>query len=476
MSTQHEKLHIALFPWLAFGHLIPNLELAKLLAQKGHVVTFISTPRNILRLPKLPPHLSPNINFLKLPLPQVPNLPDDAEATSDVPYNVVQYLKLAYDTLQQPVTCFLESSNPDWIFYDFVPYWVGSIASKLGIKSAYFSIFNASLLGFLGPAPVLMGQESVRTKPEDFTIKPSWVPFSSTVAWRYFEIMKISDGIKHNDSGVSDLYRFGASIENCDIVVIRSCSEFEPEWLRVLEEIHRKPILPVGQLPNTNQNSDAEDKNDMWRLIKDWLDQKDKGTVVYVAFGSEAKPSQAEVNEIALGLEKSELPFCWALRTRRGPTDTEVLSLPEGFEERTKGRGLVCTGWAPQLNILGHDSVGGFLTHSGWSSVVEAVQEEKPLVLLTFLADQGINARVLEEKKMGYSIPRDERDGSFTSDSVANSLRLVMVQPQGRVYRENIKEMKDLLVNKERQDRSVDGLLDYLKAHRKSGTHNMTCY
>ncbi|XP_028802798.1 UDP-glycosyltransferase 91A1-like [Neltuma alba] len=466
MSSHHEKLHIVLFPWLAFGHLTPNLDLAKLIAQKGHFVTFISTPRNILRLPKLSPDLSANINFLELPLPPVDNLPEDAEATTDVPYNVVQYLKLACDALQQPLTRFLESSTPDWIFYDFVPYWVGSIASKIGIKSAYFSIFNAACLGFLGPAPALMGQDLIRTKPEDYIVKPSWVPFPSTVAWRYFEIMKISDGITDNDSGVSDMYRFGASVANCDIVVIRSCSEFEPEWLQLLEEIHRKPIFPVGQLPNTNQKSEADDDNEMWRRIKGWLDAKQKGTVVYVAFGSEAKPSQEEVNEIALGLEKSELPFFWVLRIRRGLTDPEVLTLPEGFEERTKDRGLVCTGWAPQLKILSHDSVGGFLTHSGWTSVVEAVQEEKPLVLLTFLADQGLNARLLEEKKMAYSIPRDERDGSFTSESLANSLRLVILEPKGRAYREKIKEMKDLFVNKERQDQYLHTLLDYLKDHR----------
>jgi hypothetical protein len=30
-----DELHIAIFPWLAFGHKIPYLELAKLIAQKG---------------------------------------------------------------------------------------------------------------------------------------------------------------------------------------------------------------------------------------------------------------------------------------------------------------------------------------------------------------------------------------------------------------------------------------------------------
>ena len=463
MTANEDKkfLHIVMFPWLALGHFTPFLELAKLIAQKGHQVSFISTPRNIERLPKLPPNLSSLIKYVKLPLPQVDNLPQNAEATIDVPYDVVQYLKKAYDALQQPFAHFLESSNADWIFCDFVPYWVPSVASKHGIKTAFYSIFIAPVLTFWGPAPLLMGIDPNRTKPEDYTVSLPWVPFPSTVAYRYFEIMKIYSGLSENASGVSDMYRFGATIQSCDFVAVRGCTELEPEWFQVLRDIYRKPVLPVGQLPTTE--FDGGDDTDAWRWMKEWLDKQARGSVVYVAFGSESKPSEEEVKEIALGLEKSELPFFWALRVRHGPSDAVVMRLPEGFEERTRGRGVVCTGWAPQVKILGHESVGGFLTHSGWTSVVEAVQNEKPLVLLTFFADQGTNARVLEERKMGYSVPRDELDGSFTSDSVADSVRVVVVEDEGRVYREKIKEVKDLFVNNERQERYIDDLLCFLR-------------
>ncbi|XP_027367323.1 UDP-glycosyltransferase 91A1-like [Abrus precatorius] len=461
MAEDMKKLHIVMLPWLAFGHMIPNLELAKLIAQKGHRVSFVSTPRNIKRLPKLSPNLAIFIKYVKLPLPKVENLPENAEATTDIPYDLVPFLKKAYDALQEPLTRFLESSNADSIFYDFVPFWVGSVASKLGIRSVFYSIYTAPALGFMGPAELLTGNDPIRKTPEDFTVHPPWVPFPTTVAFRLFEIMRIFDIVSVNSSGVSDMKRLSLCIQNCDVVVVRGCTKFEPEWFQVLENIYQKLVLPVGQLPSTGFDDD-DDENDTWRWMKDWLDKQARGSVVYVAFGSEAKPSQEEVTEIALGLEKSKLPFFWALRLQRGPWDPHVLRLPEGFEERTQGRGVVCTTWAPQLKILDHVAVGGFLSHAGWTSVVEAVQTEKPLVLLTFLADQGLNARVLEEKKMGYTVPRNERDGSFTSDSVADSVRMVMVEEEGRIYRENIKEMKDLFVSKERQERYIDELLHYL--------------
>ncbi|KAG5226161.1 UDP-glycosyltransferase 91A [Salix suchowensis] len=213
--------------------------------------------------------------------------------------------------------------------------------------------------------------------------------------------------------------------QRCDMIAVRSCMEFEPEWLHLLEEIHGKP------------------ENQTWRSMKDWLDKKKKGSVVYIAFGSEAKPSQVELTEIALGLELSGLPFIWVLRKHRGSVDTESIELPEGFEKRTRAQDLVCTCWAPQLKILARDSVGGFLTHSGWSSVVGALQHARALILLTFLADQGINARVLEEKKMG----------------------LVMEMEEGKVYRDKAKEMRPLFADKDQQDKYVEKLLDHLRSH-----------
>ena len=460
IRDEEKSLHIVMFTWLAFGHMIPYLELAKLIAQKGHQVSYVSTTRNIQRLPKLPPNVAPLIKFVSLPLPKVDNLPENAEATTDIPYDVVPYLKNAFDKLEKPFTHFLETSNADCIFHDFAHFWVAPVASQLGIKCAFFSIFTAPLMGFMGPIPVILGDEPGRTKPEDFMVAPPWAPFQTTVAYRYFEIIKTVDILCDKVSGISDVHRYALSIQNSDFILIRGCTEFEPEWFQVIQNIHQKTVLPAGELPNTEFDSGHE--NDSWSWMKEWLDKQPNGTVVYVAFGSEAKPSQEEVNEIALGLEKSKLPFFWVLKVRRGPTDEVVLQLPEGFEERTKGRGVVCIDWVPQMKILGHIAVGGFLTHAGWTSVVEAVQNEKPLVLLTYLADQGINARVLEEKKMGYSVPRDERDGSFTSDSVAHSIRLVVVEEEGMIYRENIKNMKDLFVNIERQDKYVNNLLSHL--------------
>ncbi|CAN4126797.1 unnamed protein product [Withania somnifera] len=376
-------------------------------------------------------------------MPRLEKLPENAEATIDVPYEKVKYLKIAQDGLQEPITKFLEDSRPDIILFDFATYWVPSVASKFNIPTAYFSIFIAALLGFLGPVPGSNHDYEIRKTPEEYTVPPKWVSFETTVAWKLFEVSRIFEASKNGDEeNIADISRYYKSVENCDFLLVRSCSEFEQEWLKVIGDVHQKPVFPVGQLPTTTYEDDST-KIHTWREIEQWLDKQEKEKVIYVAFGSEAKPSQNELTELSLGLELSGLPFFWE-------------------------RGIVCTSWAPQLKILGHDSIGGFLTHSGWSSVVEAIQFEKPLILLTFLADQGINARLLEEKRMAYSIPRNDRDGSFTRESIAESVSLVLFEEEGEIYRKKAKEMKHLFCDKKRQDNYVDNLLNYLQNYKKS--------
>ena len=69
MEEAGGQLEVVMFPWLAFGHMIPFLELSKRLAARGHAVAFVSTPRNLARLPPVPPHLSGRLRFVPLPLP-----------------------------------------------------------------------------------------------------------------------------------------------------------------------------------------------------------------------------------------------------------------------------------------------------------------------------------------------------------------------------------------------------------------------
>ncbi|CDY67034.1 BnaCnng53280D [Brassica napus] len=418
MERGEGAMHVAMFPWLAMGHLLPFFRMSKLLAQKGHKVSFISTPRNIERLPNLPSSLSSFITFVSFPLQPS--------------------LKSAFDLLQKPLTEFLQEESPDWVIYDYAAHWLPPVAAELGISKAFFSIFNAASLCFLGPPSLLL--EGVRSTPEDFTVVPPWIPFQSNMAY--------------HTNGVSDSARFGYSISESDAVFVHTSTGFEPEWLGLLKDLYRKPVFPTGFLPTDTEDEVEGDKT--WVGIKKWLDKQSINSVVYVALGTEASLPPAEFTELAHGLEKSEVPFFWVIRN-----ESQIL---DGYVERVAGRGMVNVGWVPQVKILSHSSVGGFLTHCGWNSLVEGLGFGRVPILFPVLNEQGLNTRLLEGKGLGVEIPRDEEKGSFDSDSVAHSVRLAMVDDAGESIRAKTKLMMGLFGNMDENSRYVDELIGYMRS------------
>ncbi|KAL3834050.1 hypothetical protein ACJIZ3_008786 [Penstemon smallii] len=459
-------LHVVMFPWLAIGHIKPFFRLSKSLAKKGHKISFISTPRNLSRIIKIPQNLTHLINLVPIPLPEVPNLPPDAESSMDVPHVKQQLLKVALDLLEPFIRSFLENvrPKPDWIVYDYASHWLPQIAIEIGISRGFFSLFTAAFMAFLGPPSIILIQKGGRSTAEDYTVVPDWIPFPSKMTFRLHEmtknIEKDADGNDY-DSGTSDITRFGLSIEGSDIVIFRSCIEFEPEWFDLLiNQIYKKPVVPVGVLPISMDDDELllESNENSWLEIRDWLDKQNHSSVVYVALGTEAILSKEEAQTLALGLEKCGLPFFWVLNR-----NSLLEMLPDGFRNRVKERGIIYTKWAPQIKILSHPAVEGFLTHCGWNSITEALGFGRVLIMFPMMNDQGLNCRLLEDKKLGVEIPRNEKTGSFTSDSVAELVRLAMVGEEGKIMRDNAKDMKGLFGdNNERSNNYIDYLIHYM--------------
>ncbi|XP_073286982.1 UDP-glycosyltransferase 91C1-like [Primulina huaijiensis] len=460
------KLHIVMFPWLAFGHIIPFLELSEAIARKGHKISFISTPRNIDRLPKLRPNVASSITFVKIPLPLVEGLPENAEATMDIGNEDVDFLKIAHDLMEPAVARFLTNSRADAVVYDFSAHWLPPIAIDLGISRVMFWIFQAWILAWVGKAEGFINGFEGRRRPEEFMIAPEWVTFHTKVAWKYHEAKEILSLREPNGSGFSDGYRAGVALLKSDAIIMRHCNEFDTEWFNLLPNLYPQEVIPIGFLPPHVQETKQDDSETSWISIKEWLDKQTKGSVLYIAFGTEVTPKQDQLDELAHGLELSQVPFLWVFRRPALSRRDDKIHLPEGFEERVKGRGVVWIDWAPQVKILKHDSVGAFLTHCGTTSTFEALMYGLPLVMLPLLADLWMNARILEEKQIGMEIQRNDEDGSFTRDSVAQCIRMVMVEDVGQKFRDKAKEASAVLGEREIHDGYLDKFTEYLLMHK----------
>ncbi|XP_043718599.1 putative UDP-rhamnose:rhamnosyltransferase 1 isoform X2 [Telopea speciosissima] len=457
-----------MLPYLAFGHMIPFLHLSTALANSGIRVSYIISPENTKKLPSIPPHLSPLIQMVQLPLPHVDGLPDGAEANVDISMDQIPYLKIAYDLWKQPIMHFIEHNTPDWIIHDFAPYWISDIAREFNIPHILFSIFPASVYSFFGPPEYLAEPSKYWTSPERLSSPPEWITFPSTVAFPSYEAPYVLAGFfGTNASGVSDSKRIATCISSCKAVAIRSCKEYEGQHLDLLETLFRKTIIPVGLLPpavpeRRKSGGGGAGGEEEWEATFKWLDERKPNSVVFVGFGSESKLGKEEVYEIAHGLELSGLHFLWILRKPMWAVDDND-ALPLGFKTRTESKGKVCMGWAPQVEILSHQSIGGTLFHSGWSSIVETLQFGHTLVVLPLVIDQSLNAALLVEKVVAVAVERDSKNGSFKRESIARALKKAMVDVEGERVRVRAREMKKIFGDIDLNQDYIDGFVRYLK-------------
>ncbi|CAL5089214.1 unnamed protein product [Urochloa decumbens] len=462
-------LHVVVFPWLAFGHIIPFLELSEQLAKRGHLVTFVSAPRNLARLRPVHPELKPRIRLAPLPLPAVEGLPAGAESTADVPPEKVELLKVAFDGLAASFAAFLADAcaggeageghdrKPDWIILDFAQHWLPAIADKHKVPA------------FLGTKE--LNAAHPRSSAEDFTVPPPWIPSPSCIAFRGHEAEWFARAWDPNASGVSDISRILDTTHLCPLLICRCSHEVDGPLCSLLADLHRKPVLPSGHLAPYAAaraagvaGSGADDDEETASLMR-WLDAQPARSVLYVAFGSEAPLSPEQVAALALGLELAGVRFVWALRR---PVGEDPPELPDGFERRVSGRGVVRVGWVPQVRVLAHAAVGGFFTHAGMSSLVESFLFGHPIVMLPLFADQGLTARLMAERRVGVEVPwRVGGGAAFASQDVAAAVQRVMVEEEeGEVFRRNAEELKEVLWDTARQERYIDDLVEQLLQRR----------
>ncbi|KAK8459247.1 hypothetical protein SEVIR_2G109750v4 [Setaria viridis] len=297
---------------------------------------------------------------------------------------------------------------------------------------------------------------------------PPWVPFPSTLSYRRHEAEAIAAAFRPNASGVSDVDRlWQLHHPSCRLVVHRSCPEAEPRLFPLLNDLFAKPVVPAGLLLPGDDIADGGD--DAPAAMLRWLDEQPRRSLVYVALGSEAPVTAGHVRELARGLELSGARFLWALRAPPASGGHSAAALlPDGFERRVAGRGVVCTGWVPQVRVLAHAAVGAFLTHCGWGSTVESLfRFGHPLVMLPFVADQGLIARALTARGAGVEVPRDDADGSFRGEDVAAAVRRVMMgEEEGVEMARKARGLREVVGDRVRQEQYVDELVELLKRYK----------
>ncbi|KAF3559194.1 hypothetical protein F2Q69_00011581 [Brassica cretica] len=153
--------------------------------------------------------------------------------------------------------------------------------------------------------------------------------------------------------------------------------------------------------------------------------------------------------EITAGLEASGASFIWVVRKSTGDYDKEEW-LPKGFEDRTKEKGMVIRGWAPQVLILEHQATGGFMTHCGWNLLLEGVAAGLPMVTWPIGAEQFYNEKLVTQVlRTGVSVGatkhvRNMGDEIISREKVEKAVREVLAWGEEEERRIRIKKLAEM--------------------------------
>ncbi|KAF7074618.1 hypothetical protein CFC21_079463 [Triticum aestivum] len=385
-------LRVFFLPFFARGHLIPMTDLAcRMAAARPAEVeaTMVVTPANATLIATTVTRAvdaGHAVRLLRYPFPDV-GLESGVECLGTVAQHDAWRVFRAVD-LSQPIhEKLLLEHRPDAVVADVPFWWVTDIAAKIGVPRLTFhpvGIFAQLAMnnlyairsdiirdGVAAPSVIVPGMPG-----KEIAIPPSELP--------EFLLQDAVLSMEWDNIKAAQLAGFG--------VIVNTFADLEKPYCDEYRRVDARRAYFVGpvSLPLDSAVHRGGDGN---VDCLEWLSTKPSRSVVYACFGSWACFSTRQIRELALGLEASNKPFLWVVRSE----DSDGLWAPEGWEQRVADRGMVVRGWAPQLAVLAHPSVGAFLTHCGWNSVLEAASAGLPVLTWPLVFEQFINERLVTE-------------------------------------------------------------------------------
>ncbi|KAJ0258926.1 hypothetical protein HA466_0076420 [Hirschfeldia incana] len=395
-------LHFVLFPFMAQGHMIPMVDIARLLAQRGVTISIVTTPHNASRFKNVLNRAIQSglpINLVQVKFPSQESGSPQRHENVDLLDSSVPLASFftEINMLEKPVEKLLKEiqPRPNCIIADMCLPFTNRIAKNFGIPKIIFhgmGCFNLLCLHIMRQNYEFW--ESIDSNKEYFTIPsfPDRVEFTKAQLplvtgdgdWK-----EILDGMIDGDNT-----SYG--------VIVNTFEELEQDYFRDYKNVKSGKVWSIGPVSLCNKVGldKAERGNkaaiDQEECIK-WLDSKEEGSVLYACLGSICNVPLAQLKELGLGLEESQRPFIWVIRNWEKYNELDEWISESGFNDRIKERGLLIRGWSPQVLILSHPAVGGFLTHCGWNSTLEGITSGVPLLTWPLFGDQFCNEKLAVE-------------------------------------------------------------------------------
>ncbi|CAD6226234.1 unnamed protein product [Miscanthus lutarioriparius] len=462
-GPQPRARRVLVFPLPFQGHIDPMLHLAGVLHGRGLAVTVLHT-----RFNALDPARHPEFRFVAVP----DGTPADVAATGRIIDIILAMNSAMESSSSAAVTEALASAaladpRAACLFIDANLLAVHRAARKIGLPTLVLRTGSAACLGCFLSYPMLHEKGYLPPRESQLcTPVPELPP------------LRVKDLVysKHSDHELVRrvLARASETVRGCSGLVINTFEALEAAEIgRLRDELADLPvILAAGPLHKLSSNSSRGAGSSLLaqdRSCIEWLDAQRSGSVLYVSFGSLAAMDSSEFLEVAWGLAESGHPFLWVVRPNlvRGCCDDDSVRrrrLPDGVEDAVRaGRGVVVR-WAPQQEVLAHRAVGGFWSHCGWNSTLEAISEGVPMICRPDAVDQMMNTRYVQDVwGVGF-----ELEGELERGKIKDAIRKLMSEREGDEMRERAQELRGkvegCLESSGPSQIAIDKLVNYIQS------------
>ncbi|KAF8751310.1 hypothetical protein HU200_012191 [Digitaria exilis] len=436
--------HIVAVPFPGRGHVNAMMNLSRLLAARGAAVTFVVTEEwlGLLRAStSSPAPLAAGVRLRAIPnvIPSEHGRGADHSGFLDA---VNTEMEAPFERLLDGLD---EGPPPAALVGDAYVPWVIAVGNRRGVPA--WSLFPMAASFFSAyynfdrlPAWLTDDDERAPDSGEDVDKSDHrLVHYISSQASSSIRLLDLEPLI-HNKRTVKHILSSISSIRNAQCLLFTTMYELEASVIDSLQSVLSCPVYPIGPcIPYMTLEDDRtmSNGNASQGDYFTWLDSQPVNSVLYVSLGSFVSVSASQLDEIALGLVASDVRFLWVLR-EQSPRVRDLIG------DTTKGMILP---WCEQLKVLCHCSVGGFLTHCGMNSTLEAIFAGVPMLALPLLFDQPVDARlIVEEWKIGLNL-RDwaSKDGLIGREDIALAAKRLMssVEAEAKAVRRRALEWKE---------------------------------
>ncbi|THU73276.1 hypothetical protein C4D60_Mb04t21090 [Musa balbisiana] len=401
--------HHALFVTVPFqGHFTPAANFAVKLAARGFIVTFVTTEafhhqRAASGAVSVDGHeVFADARSMGLDI-RSELVSDGLPVSFDRALHRDQFSDAFYHLLPSHVVelmrkLLLAEPPIDVLISDTFNVWPSTLAKKFGLP--YVSFWTEPALVFAIYYHVHLLVENghfgspTETRKDTITYIPGVPSIEPTDLVSFFHSPEASWRVLRNVGKAFE------EAKGADFVLCNTVQEIEAEVIGALQL--ERPFYAVG--PIVPASGECGAATSLWPELdcSQWLHSMPPRSVLYISFGSIARVSKRDMDEIAYGVLGSKFSFIWVIRPGSG--SSEASPFPEGFIEACKGRGMVVP-WCRQKQVLLHPAVGGFLTHCGWNSILESMWCGVPMLCFPVSADQPTNRKlVVEDLRIGIDV------------------------------------------------------------------------